>query len=367
MATNTTMTPDGVTTIADRTEAAANPLVNSNTDGGDNTPNKQPTPNFDPADTNKDGKIDATELATADAKRSAYDVIVNMFNDAGAPALGQWLKGAIQGDPNLLTNQNELFNQLQNSDPYKQRFSGLVKLRDYNAKNPTNPVAVPSESQYLATEAQMKQILSPVASMYGDTIDAVVGNLIGSQISPVEVQSRVNVANAWVMNTDPNVKAALQQYYGVDDTHLLQYALDPERGTSEIQKAAGTVQLGAEALANHVSITQQQSEGLIQQLMANGQANDMQQAGQIASQKLQDITSGTATAYNPNAGTLKNDLTLSKIEGGNLQAADVLGAALGTNTQAATDITGLKSRERARFNQGQGGTNVLQQNVSGSV
>jgi hypothetical protein len=322
---------------------------------------------FDPADTNKDGKVDATEAAAAAQKQSAFDVITHMFDNAGAPELGAWLKATITGDPSLLDKQNELFSMLQNSDPYKARFSGLVQLRDHNQKNPTNPVFVPSEAQYLATEQQMKDILKPVADMYGPQTDTVIGNLIGNQISPAELQTRVTSANTWVMSQDPNVKEALKTYYGISDSDLLKLALDPTRGTAEIQRIAGVTALGAEAFSNHIDLSKQQTESLVQGLVSTGQAADTLQAGQLAAQKLQDITSGTATAYNPNAGTLAGTERLAKIEGTDLQASDILGSALGLNAGATEEIRGLKSRERARFEGGSAGTNVLQTNVSGTV
>lgn len=330
---------------------------------------------FDLADTNKDGKVDATEAATAAERQSAYDVIVHMFDNAGASDLGAWLAQTIKGDPSLLDKQNELFSMLQQSQPYKDRFSGLEKLRQHNiamdkANNPAGKVFVPSEAQYLSTESQMKEILKPVSSMYGsdpNMMNTVVGNLIGGQISPAELASRVTIANNWVMNQDPNIKKSLRDYYQIDDTALLKYALDPTTATVELQKQAGAAELGAQALDNHINLTAAQSESIVQQVTATGNAPDMLQAGQIAAQKLQDITSGTATAYNPNAGSLAGTQNLAKIEGTNLQAVDVLGAALGINAPAAETVRGLKSRERARFEGGQGGTNVLQTNVSGTV
>ncbi|NBT47128.1 MAG: hypothetical protein EBT07_04820 [Actinobacteria bacterium] len=319
------------------------------------------------ADTNKNNSLEPNELASYAEQQSAYDVVVNMFNNVGAPELGQWLAQAIKGDPSLLDKQNELFSMLQDSDPYKKRFGGLVQLRDYNKKNPTNPVYVPSEAQYLATETQMKDILKPVSDMYKDNINTVVANLIGNQISPAELQTRVVIANNWVMNTDPNVKNALREYYGIDDSHLLGYALDPETGTAQIQKVAGAAELGAQALSSQVQLTAQESESLLKQLTSSGQAPDMLAAGQMAAGKLQDITAGISTSYNPNAGTLVGTQRLAGIEGTKLGTAEVLGAALGVDTAAATKVAGLKSRERARFEGTSGGTNVLQEQVSGTV
>lgn len=312
----------------------------------------------DVRDTNKDGVVDTTELAAAISKTSAYDEIVNMFNDVGAPELGKWLADFIKGDPTVIERKGEILTQLQESEPYKQRFSGLFTLREYNRKNPTNPVFIPSEAQYLATESQMREILKPVAGMYGTAVNTVIGNLIGGQISPAELQDRVNAANSWVQSTDPNIKTALRQYYGIDDTQLLQYALDPEKGTADIQRTAGAAVLGGQALSSYVDLTAQESESIIRNLTASGRVENQYVAGQEAAQALERMQS---------AGTISGISTLGRVEGADLTGAEILGAEIGVNAQAAEEIRGLKSRERARFSGEGAQTNVLAEQVSGNI
>jgi hypothetical protein len=321
----------------------------------------------DARDTNKDGVVDTTELAASVSKTSAYSEIVNMFNGVGAPELGQWLADFIKGDPTIVDRKAELIANLQESKPYAKRFNGLVKIRAYNKKNPTNPIPVMSEGEYLNAENTYKQLLNPVKDLYGANINKTIGDLIGNNISAVEVQSRVNAATNWALSADANVKRALREFYGVDESMLISYALDPENATTLIEKAAGVSNLAGQAYEVQMNLTKEYSEGMLTELVASGQARNLVEAGQLASAKLQDITTGTATGYNPAAGTLTGLTQLSRIEGSDLTGQEVLGAALGTDVAAAKEVTGLKSRERARFVQGQGGTNVLQTNVSGNV
>lgn len=321
----------------------------------------------DVRDTNKDGVVDTTELATAVSKTSAYDEIVHMFDGVGAPELGQWLADFIKGDPTIVDRKSELVAQLQQSEPYAKRFSGLIKLRDFNKKNPTNPVPLMSEAEYLNAENTYKQLLAPVKDLYGPNINQTIGDLIGNNVSAVEVQSRVNAAKNWALSADSNVKKALRDFYGITEDLLVSYALDPENATTLIEKAAGVANLAGQAYEIQMNLTKDYSEKMLTELVGSGQARDLVEAGQLASAKLQDITTGTATGYNPAAGTLTGLTTLSRIEGSDLTGQEVLGAALGTDVAAAKEVTGLKSRERARFVQGQGGTNVLQTNVSGNV
>jgi hypothetical protein len=329
---------------------------------------------YAPADTNKDGTVTETEAEAYYKKQNptkvnAYDALVGMFDDLGIKELGTWLRDTIYKTPTLVDNKSQLMTELYNSKPYTERFSGLDTIRKYNASaaGKDNPMAVMSEAEYLNAETTYKQILAPVSNMYGTDLNKKVGDIIAKNISPLELQERVVIAQSWVNAVDPNIKAQLQSYYQIDDTLLMQYALEPDRGLVEIQKAAGAAQLGAQALQSSIDINKKQSEDIIQSLVSTGASKDLLSAGQQAAATLQEITSGTATAYNPNAGSLVGTQQLAKIEGTNLEAADILGASLGINTGAAEEIRGLKSRERARFEQGQGGTNVLQTNVSGTV
>jgi hypothetical protein len=339
------------------------------------SPTTPTTPIYDPADKNKDGYISEAEFKAAHPdKVNAYETIVTMFSAIGITgdiddvnSLPGWIANTIKTDPTLLDNKALFMSELYKSEPYKQRFSGLTEIRKNNASNPTNPMVVPSEAEYLQRESTYKQILSPVKSMYGASINAEIGMLIAKNISPIELQDRVTVANSWVMSQDANLKAQLQTYYGIGDNELLGYALNPDLGLSQIQKAAGAAQLGAQALASAVDLNMKQSEDLVVALTAGGMAKDAYQAGQKAAEVLQDIASGTATAYNPLAGSLTGVQRLAGMEGTQLGTSEVLGAALGVNTEAATKIGGLKSRERARFEGASGGTNVLAEQVSGTV
>lgn len=339
------------------------------------SPTTPTTPIYDPADANKDGYVSEAEFKAAyPEKVNAYESLITMFSAIGITgditdvnSLPGWIATTIQNDPTLLDNKALFMSELYKSQPYIDRFSGLVEIRKNNASNPTNPMVVPSESEYLQMESTYKQILSPVKNMYGADINKEIGTLIAKNISPIELQDRVTVANSWVMSQDPNLKAQLQTYYGIGDNELLGYALNPDRGLAQIQKAAGAAQLGAQALASSVDLNRKQSEDIVSALTAGGMAKDAYGAGLKASEVLQDITSGTATAYNPLAGSLTGVQRLAGMEGTQLGTAEVLGAALGINTEAATKVSGLKSRERARFEGASGGTNVLQEQVSGTV
>jgi hypothetical protein len=297
----------------------------------------------------------------------AYKMLVNLFNNAGAPKLGAWLATTVVGDPTIVDRESELISLMQESQPYKERFSGLVKIREFNKNNPTNPIPVMTEAEYLNAENTYKQLLNPVKNLYGNEINKTIGELIGSNVSPAEVQSRITAATNWALSADQTIKKTLKDFYGVTTEDLIGYALNPELATAYLEKQAGVVTLAQEAYQTQVNITKDYSEKMLEQLVSSGEAKDLQEAGIIAARKLQDITTGTSTGYNPAAGSLVGVTRLAGIEGVDLTGEQVLGAALGTDVEATAKISGLKSRERARFEGASGGTNVLQENVSGTI
>jgi hypothetical protein len=299
----------------------------------------------------------------------AYQLLVSVFNAAGDSALGQFLADAIYDDPTLVERDAELLLLIQGSEPYKKRFSGLDKIRTYNntTAGKANPIPVMSEGEYLDAENAYKQILYPVKDLYGANINQTIGDLIGANVSAVEVQSRLGAAQQWANNANPAVKQALKEFYNINDSDLVAYALDPKTATVMIEKQAGITALAAEAYDTQVKITQGYSERMLEDLVRTGQARNLTEAGQIAAKELRDITTGTATGYNPAAGSLATVTKLAGIEGTELTGESVLGAALGTDTAAAGKVSGLKSRERARFSGTTGGTNVLGEQMSGNV
>jgi hypothetical protein len=299
----------------------------------------------------------------------AYRILRETFDRAGAPDLGNDLVNLVVGDPTLMDRYSELVIEIRKKPSYTTRFSGLELMRQYNntAAGKINPLPMMDEAEYLRTENQYKQVLAPVKDLYGANINTTIGRLIGNNISAVELESRVSAAQAWARSANPAIKDTLKRFYNVTDSDLVAYALDPKTATFMLEKQAGITALAAEAYDTQVTITQEYSERMLQDLVSTGRARDLSEAGLLAAKELQDITTGTATGYNPSAGTLRGLTNLAGIEGTELTGEQVLGAALGTDTKAAEKVTGLKSRERARFSGTTGGTNVLETNMSGNV
>jgi hypothetical protein len=67
---------------------------------------------------------------------------------------------------------------------------------------------------------------------------------IEDDVDPTEIRERAEYAAQWVTNTDPNVRQALRDYYGLTDDLLTAYALDRTRGLDLIKKQANAAVIG---------------------------------------------------------------------------------------------------------------------------
>lgn len=111
-----------------------------------------------------------------------------------------------------------------------------------------------SESEYLSIEDSYSQILRSYGQqgLFGadaTTKRAKAAELIGSDISPVELKDRVELAVNRVQNADPNIKRAFASYYpGLQDADLVSFLLNPKESLSTLtEKVKASEVAGAAA------------------------------------------------------------------------------------------------------------------------
>lgn len=183
--------------------------------------------------------------------RDAFMAVNALFKDYGLESLAgkiyEYVKNGYSPDTVSIL--------LQDTPEYKQRFAGNEKRRAAGL-----PVLSPAE--YLATEASYRQIMQSAgmpSGFYDSHSD--FNDWIGKNISPSEVQSRVEMATQATILSNPDYRKALNQM-GIDDAHLTAYFLDTNRALPYLQKAAATAQVGAEALRSGLSFDQTYAEQL---------------------------------------------------------------------------------------------------------
>lgn len=184
-------------------------------------------------------------------KRDAYLAITNLFKQYGLESLAgkifDYVKNGYSPDTISIL--------LQDTAEYKKRFEGN-EIR----KKQGLPVLNPSE--YLATEASYRQIMQSAGlppGFYDSPADFT--SWIGKNVSPSEIQTRVDMATQATVLANPNYRKALNMI-GISDKDLTAYFLDSNRALPYLQKAAATAAVGAEALKQNLSFDKDYAEKL---------------------------------------------------------------------------------------------------------
>lgn len=194
-------------------------------------------------------------------QRDAYLAVTNLFKSYGleslAPKIYDYIKNGYSGDTISIL--------LQDTPEYKTRFAG-------NEARRAAGLPVLSPGQYLSTEASYKQIMQAAglpAGFYDQPSDFTTW--IGKDVSPTEIQSRVDLATQATVLSNPSYRQALNQM-GIKDSELTAYFLDPTKALPHLQKAAATAAIGAEALNQGLTFNQQYAEQLANQGISKQQA-----------------------------------------------------------------------------------------------
>lgn len=251
------------------------------------------------------------------ANRDAYLALTDLFSSYGlgtlAPKIYDYIKNGYSADTISIL--------LQQTSEYKQRFAG-----NESRKNAGLPVLSPSE--YLATEASYRQVMESAglpAGFYDQPSDFTTW--IGKNVSPTEIQSRVDLATQATTLSNPSYRQALNQM-GISDNQLTAYFLDSTRALPTLQKSAATAAIGAEALQQGLTFDTQYA----QQLATSG------------------VTQGTARqGYAEIADTLGKYQSLSQIYGGEYNQRTAENAAFLGDAKAVEQQRKLVEREAANF------------------
>ena len=287
------------------------------------------------------------------AERNASEILRDTLSAYG-------LEGLLD-DPNLdLINlwiatgdDNAVWARVRQSEPYKTRFPGMADLSAAGR-------AI-SEADYVELErsyAQTLQAYDMPERFYDDPSD--FGALIGGDVSTTEFTQRVATAFEVLEQTTSEVRQALSDYYGITDSDLAAYYLDPEKATSifEEREKLGAARIGGIAVETGFgSVSQQTAE----RLRASGVTEAAARRGfqaiapstlaeETASERLNvDPVTGrpgvVTTRMNRQVGTFAAD------RGGDITPEELVGAEFGTDPQAARRIEARRQRRLAHFSQ----------------
>jgi hypothetical protein len=168
-------------------------------------------------------------------RQSIIDVLTDRFNRYNLQSLIPTIKKLAQEG----ATESTITLALQESEAYQRRFKAN---QDRIKKN----LAVLTPAEYLNLEDGYRQILRSYGLNQFDT-DDYVQQFIANDVSAAELSNRVVTAVQRVRNADPAIAATLKQYYGIGDTDLVAYVLDPNQQFPKIQQQVAAAEIGAAA------------------------------------------------------------------------------------------------------------------------
>ena len=178
------------------------------------------------------------------ARQSAFDLLREQFAQYGLEGLVDPLRNLIQDN----VSPSEFAVRLRQTEPYKKRFAA-------NAARINKGLRALSEAEYISLEDGYQSIMRNYglpASYYakGD-LGRQEGfeKLIAGDVSAAELEDRVMTAQNRVINAPPQVKDALKQFYpDINNSEILAYTLDPEKGLADIKRKITAAEIGGAAI-----------------------------------------------------------------------------------------------------------------------
>jgi len=224
--------------------------------------------------------------------------------------------------------------EITQTPEYASRFPGMAALQKQGK-------AV-NEATYISMERGYDQILRANGldvNVFGTTTK--LGELIGNLVSPTEFENRVNLAVDHV-NKQPDVLAALKDYYGISAATAVSYVLDPKLGMDIVTKEVRAAEIGAAATAGGFKFDK-----------SPGGAAALESYIPMAG--MDDLNSLKQT-FGKARILADTQARLAQIEGGKYGELSAVNAVLGKDSQELLASQQRAEREAARFSGGSGVT-----------
>jgi hypothetical protein len=176
--------------------------------------------------------------------QSAYTLLFSEFERYGMGALVEPLKQFIQDG----LSPAELTLRLRDTDAYKKRFAA-------NAQRIGKGLRALSEAEYITLEDQYQNIMRQYGLPDTYYTRGEMGRqegfekFIAGDVSAVELEDRISTAQKRVLNANPEVTAALKQFYpDITNADILAYTLDPKNAIENIKRKVTAAEIGGAAI-----------------------------------------------------------------------------------------------------------------------
>lgn len=225
-------------------------------------------------------------------------------------------------------SQQEAYQELVKSEPYKQRFAGNEQRRQKG-------FSVLSEAEYLAKEDALRNLMGPNGydlprGFYDEPAD--FAKAIGADIGEGELRRRLDARKALV--TDGEMTGALayaRDKYGLSEGDLVAYFIDPDRAAPLLEKIAAAAGIGAAgARTGWGDVGTEEAE----RLAALGISADQAQRGYSQAASLAELT--------------------ADIDNASVSRSDLSAALLADDAEARKRVERTQAARKATFAQGGG-------------
>jgi hypothetical protein len=204
-------------------------------------------------------------------RKSAFSILKEEFDRYGL--------GDLVGDVESLARQglsaSEYSMELRKLPTYKERFKA-------NEARINSGLRALSEAEYVSLEDQYQQVMRQYGLPKSFYSTGKLGRqpelekFIAGDVSPVELEDRVQLAVDRVKNAAPEVVDALTKYYGgpggISQSNLVAYVLDPERALPEIKRKIQAAEIGAAAQVAGATVGSMRAEELASRGVTQQQA-----------------------------------------------------------------------------------------------
>jgi hypothetical protein len=212
----------------------------------------------------RERELQRQQDAAAEAERkrrtgqSAFDLLLAEFNRYGLGTLLDDVKDLI------ITGADEasLTLALRQTKAYQARFAAN---KDRIAKG----LRALSEAEYVTLEDQYQNVMRnyglPATYYTKDATGKQAGfeKFIAGDVSAAELEERIMTAQNRVINAPAEVTTALKQFYpDINNSEILAYTLDPEKGLADIRRKITAAEIGGAALGAKLGATAARAEEL---------------------------------------------------------------------------------------------------------
>ena len=185
--------------------------------------------------------------ATAKNNRLLFEQLAQMAQEAGLGELFSFTNGTPSGWLWDKIVNNEISDatfefQVEQTDAFKRRYPAVAWLRAQNVSGASSlPATMAAVREYENQARGLMQAAGLPPEFYDNNVDDLQG-LMMKNISLVELEQRVGEGWSRVQATDPAIRQAFSEFYGVGqgDAALAAFFLDPTQMVQKLDRMSRT-------------------------------------------------------------------------------------------------------------------------------